>query len=308
MKTTLACITLLIALAPPLRAQTIDDGIMLTGGSLQVGSVYTHDSWDEYWEGALKRVNGNMGTVTTQSNTWSVAYGVNDRITAFASAPLVWTHPSQGVLAGQRGMQDMMLGAKYSLLERSPGGHGALRAIAAASGALPMTNYVFDFAPMSIGTHSSRISGRLTANYQTEPGPYVTATAAYTKRRDLTLDRPFYYTDGQLFLTDQVDMPSVANYAVSVGYLKHDLNANVSYVRQTTEGGGDIRRQDLPFVSNRVNFSRVSAMGMHPIPWLHAFSAYGSVARTLDGRNVGKSTTIAVGVLYSYASHGSLIR
>ena len=145
-------------------------------------------------------------------------------------------------------------------------------------------------------------------SYQTDPGLYVSGTMAYTKRHDLTLDRPYYYTDGQLFLTDQVDMPSVANDSVSVGYLKHDLNTNVSYSRQRTQGGGDIRRQDLPFVSNRVNFSRVSAMAMHPIPWVHALSAYGSVARTLDGRNVGKSTTIAAGVLYSYASHGSLIR
>jgi hypothetical protein len=303
-----ACTTVLIALALPLRAQTIDDGIMLTARSLQVGSVYTHDQWDEYWEGALKRVNGNIGTVTTQTSTWSVAYGINDRIMAFASAPLVWTRPSQGVLQGQHGMQDMTLGGKYSVLERSPGGHGMLRAIAAVSGALPLTNYVFDFAPMSIGTHSRAVSGRITFNYQTDPGLYVSGTTAYTKRHDLTLDRPYYYTDGQLFLTDQIDMPSVANYSVSVGYLKHDLNTNVSYARQRTQGGGDIRRQDMPFVSNRVIFSRVSAMAMHPIPWVHALSAYGSVARTLDGRNVGQSTTIAAGVLYSYASHGSLIR
>ena len=181
-------------------------------------------------------------------------------------------------------------------------------AIAAASGAFPLTNYVFDFAPMSIGTHNRRISGRLTPNYQTDPGLYVSGTTAFTKRDGLTLDRPYYYTDGQLFFTDHVDMPSVANDSVSVGYLKHDLNTNVSYSRQRTLGGGDIRRQDMPVVSNRVNLSRVSAMAMHPVPWVHALSAYGSVARTLDGRNVGKSTTIALGVLYSYASHGSLIR
>ncbi|MEQ1907782.1 MAG: hypothetical protein ABMA15_03120 [Vicinamibacterales bacterium] len=64
-----ACVTLLTALALPLHAQTIDDGIMLTARSLQVGGIYTHDHWDEYWEGALERVNGNLGTVTTPATT-----------------------------------------------------------------------------------------------------------------------------------------------------------------------------------------------------------------------------------------------
>ena len=50
--------TLLLLLCVPLHAQTIDDGIMMARRSLQAGVVYTHDSWDEYWEGSLERVNG----------------------------------------------------------------------------------------------------------------------------------------------------------------------------------------------------------------------------------------------------------
>ena len=58
---------LFASLAAPLAAQTIDDGIMLRTSSSPATS--THDSWDEYWEGALKRDNGNIGTITTQTNT-----------------------------------------------------------------------------------------------------------------------------------------------------------------------------------------------------------------------------------------------
>jgi hypothetical protein len=305
---TLLLLLLAAAACPAVHAQTIDDGIMMSRRSVQAGGVYTHDSWSEYWEGSLKRVNGNIGTITTQTGTWVATYGLTNRLTVVGSVPYVWTRPSQGVLQGQQGVQDLMLGGKYSVIERSPAGRGLLRAIVALSGTVPLTDYTPDFAPLSIGTQSRRLSGRLTLNYQTELGVYANGSGAYTRRRDVTLDRPYYYTNGQLFFTDRVDMPEVVDYAVSVGYLKHDLNANVSFSKQTTQGGGDIRRQDMPFVSNRVNFSRVGAMAMYPIPGMKAVAVYGSWARTLDGRNVGQATTIATGLLYSHAFRGRLIR
>jgi Putative MetA-pathway of phenol degradation len=299
---------LAVSLCPCLQAQTIDDGIMMARHSLQVGYIYTYESWDKYWEGTLERVNGNIGTVTTQTNTGTLAYGFTDRLTVFASVPYVWTDPSLGVLQGQAGVQDLMLGGKYSFLERSPAGRGALRAIVALSGTLPLTDYTPDFAPLSIGTHSRRLSGRATLNYQTSLGMFLNGSAAYTWRADVTLDRPYYYTDGQLFFTSDVTMPDVVDYIVSLGYLKHDLNANVSFSQQYTQGGGDIRRQDMPFVSNRMNFSKVGAMAMYPIPKVRTVAAYFSLAYVVDGRNVGQARSIAAGLLYSYASHGRLIR
>jgi hypothetical protein len=305
---TFSLFVLLSALAVPLHAQTIDDGIMMTARSLQTGDIYTRDTWDQYWEGTLKRTNGNIGTITTQTNAWSAVYGVTDRLSVMGSVPLVWTRPSQGVLQGQRGMQDITLGGKFAFLERSSAKHGALRAIVAVSGSFPLSNYTPDFAPLSLGTQSQRISPRLTLNYQTDTGVYLNATTSYTRRADVTLDRPYYFTDNQFFLTNQVQMPNVADYAVSVGYLKHDLNTNLSYSQQTTQGGGDIRRQDAPFVSNRVNFSRVGAMAMYPIPRIPSVAFQFAVGYILDGRNVGQSTTFTTALLYSRAAKGSLIR
>lgn len=45
------------------HAQTIDDGIMLGTGELQAGNLFSYDSWDQYWEGTLKRRNANIGTI-----------------------------------------------------------------------------------------------------------------------------------------------------------------------------------------------------------------------------------------------------
>jgi hypothetical protein len=297
-----------ISLCAPAAAQTIDDGIMMTARSLQAGGIYTRDSWEDYWEGGLKRVNGNVGTVTTQSATWAATYGLTDRITVVGSLPFVWTNPSQGVLEGQEGFQDLTIGGKYAFLERGSAKRGMLRAIAALSGSLPLSDYNPDFAPLSIGTQSRRLTGRLTLNYQMMRGWYVNGSTSYTRRSDVTLDRPYYYTDGHLFLTNEVEMPKVADFEISFGYLKHDLNTNFTFAQQSTRGGGDIRRQDMPFLSNRVNVSRVGGMAMYPVPKLRTVAFYLSGGYNVTGRNVGQSSAFAAGLLYSRTSHGRLIR
>lgn len=307
MKTT-ALFVLLAALAVPLHAQTIDDGIMMTARSIQTGDIYTRDKWDEYWEGSLKRVNGNIGEITTTTNAWALAYGVTDRASVFASLPWVWTRPSQGVLQGLHGVQDLTIGGKWSFFERSSPRRGQLRAIGAVSGTFPLSDYTPDFAPLSIGTQSLRLTPRLTVNYQTDTGIYLNGTTAFTRRANVTLDRPYYFTNDTLYLTSEVEMPNVLEWTASVGYLKHDLNTFLGYTRHTTRAGGDIRRQDAPFVSNRVEYSQVSAMAMYPIPKINAVAFQFAVARVLDGRNVGQSTTLTFGFLYSRAHKGRLIR
>jgi hypothetical protein len=134
---------------------------------------------------------------------------------------------------------------------------------------------------------------------------YINGSTAYTWRAHVTLDRPYYFTDGQLFLTDEVDMPGVFDYVASAGYLKDGLMATLSLSQQRTNGGGDIRRQDMPFVSNRVNFTRVGGMVMYPLPKLRPLVFQFSVARTLDGRNVGQATTFTTGLGYTFRFFGS---
>jgi hypothetical protein len=192
--------------AAPLAAQTIDDGIMLHKGTLFAGWAYTHDSWQTYWEGTLERENGNIGTITTQANMLFGNYGVTDRLNVIGTAPYIWTQASQGVLSGMQGFQDITLAAKYRLLEGGAGPLGSIRAIAVATAGLPLTDYTPDFAPMSIGTASKRASGRFTLNTHAESGLYLNGSTAYTWRGGVKLDRPFYFTDGELFFTDEVDM------------------------------------------------------------------------------------------------------
>jgi hypothetical protein len=122
------------------------------------------------------------------------------------------------------------------------------------------------------------------------------------------LDRPYYYTNGQLFLTNEVDMPDVLDYVVSGGYLKGGLMASAAFSQQRTQGGGDIRRQDMPFVSNRMDYSRVGAMVMYPIPKLRDLAFRFTYDYTIDGRNVGQATAFTTGLLYRFDFRGESTR
>jgi hypothetical protein len=217
-----------------------------------------------------------------------------------ALVPYVSTRASGGTLHGQKGLQDLTVAAKYRLFQADLGtGGGAVRGSLVASYGVPLSDYVADLLPLSIGLHSRQATGRLTLSYFAHGPWFADATGAYAWRSNVTLDRPAYFTDGQLFLTDQVAMPDVVVYAARVGYLKGRLMVPVTYVRQDTRGGGDIRRQDMPFVSNNMDFSKLDAVAMYTLPHPANLAIRLDATRVLTGRNVGQSTTLSAGLLYT---------
>jgi hypothetical protein len=297
---TTICFALLLLLCTSLHAQTIDDGIMLANKTLCAGAIYTHDSWSQYWEGSLERVNGNIGTITTQTVTMAATYGVTNWFDAIVNVPYVWTNASEGVLHGQAGFQDLTLAAKFKAISIPVEHRGALRAMAVLSGTLPMTNYTPDLQPLSLGNNSKTLSGRATLNYLGQRGLYINGTTAYTFRGNITLDRSSYFTDGQLFLSNQVAMPNQFNFGTSIGYRKNNLSILGDYSQQQTRGGGDIRPQDLPFVSNRTNFSKAGTTLKLPIPKLRNIQYWLIYSNIFQGRNVGQSNTITTGLMYTF--------
>ena len=129
----LFALALVASLPVALRAQTIQDGVMLSKGQLFTGGLYARESWDQYWEGPLKRENENIGTITTQANIWYANYGLTNRLNVIGAVPYVWTQASQGVLHGIDGFQDLTLAAKYhhirTALRECQDGAGHRRAV-----------------------------------------------------------------------------------------------------------------------------------------------------------------------------------
>jgi hypothetical protein len=195
-----------------------------------------------------------------------------------------------------QGLQDLTIAGKYALLTRPSTRLGIVQLIGVVSAGMPLTDYSPDLQPLSIGSASRRLSERVTLNLCSPGGWYVNASTSYAWRGHVTLDRPFYFTEDQLFFTDQVDMPNVFDYVASAGYMRGLFGAMASFSQQLMQGGGDIRRQDVPFVSNRMNYSKVAGELMLPIPKTRGAQAQVSYAYTLDGRNVGRSSTLTVGL------------
>ncbi|HEU4631675.1 MAG TPA: hypothetical protein VFS08_18145 [Gemmatimonadaceae bacterium] len=282
--------------ATPARGQTLDDGLTLPRRQLRVGVEYGHDRWDRYWEGTLRRSNENIGTLTTQSVTWTAGYGVTSRLTVFATIPHVWTRASEGVLQEMRGWQDVTVAAKLGLLERRVADRATVGTVLLVAVGAPISDYTPDFLPLSIGLGARRATARGVVHLRDHTGVFAEAGAGHTWRSTVHLDRPAYYTDGHLVLSDEVAMPDVFDYAVGAGYQRGGLRLPIMLVGQRTLGGGDIRRQDMPFVSNRMDFVRLQARAMYALPRARGVMLGAGFARTLTGRNVGQSTTLWAGL------------
>ncbi|GJG87229.1 hypothetical protein tb265_24100 [Gemmatimonadetes bacterium T265] len=290
--------------APAVRAQTIDDGFLFPKHQLRAGAEYGRDQWSQYWEGGLQRANDNIGTVTTRSLVGTAGYGATDRLSVFATLPYVWTRASEGVLHGLSGRQDLTLAAKYRVAGAMLAGRARLGAFATAGVGVPTSNYTVDFMPMSIGSGSRRAFGRAVLHLQDRAGWYVEGAAGHTWRSNVRLDRPAYYTDGHLYSTDEVEMPDVADYTAAAGYQRGRVCVPLALVTQRTLGGGDIRRQDMPFVSNRMNFTQLRAHAMYDLRVPSSVILDLGVMHTLSGRNVGRSTALTGGFAYAFGRPG----
>jgi len=280
-------------------AQTPTDGLLMADKDLCTGFMYQHEQWKEYWEGSLLRDNQNIGTLTTQSVMWYGVFGLNSRTNLMASLPYVKTEASMGTLHGMVGIQDLMLSAKYKILEVQ-GGPGKFRAFGVVGFSTPLSDYTPDFLPLSIGLASTTATARVNLNYKLDKGFYLNSSTAYTFRSNVKIDRPAYYTDGAYYSTDEVDMPNVFDYKIDLGYHKGPLQAELTWIQMVTLSGGDIRRQDMPFVSNKMNNSRIGGLVMYYPPFAPNFGVRAMVTQSVAGRNSGKATGVMAGLLYTF--------
>ena len=274
-------------------AQMPHDAIYMPRKTACLAVSYNNSSWKEYWENTLKRENLNIGTHTTQSVMAMAAIGITDKLNVIVSLPYVSTKTSAGNLMGQKGMQDLSGWLKYQLVKNDKGLslHGVLGA------SIPISNYVPDFLPMSIGLKTKTVTGRLIANYTYKSGMYLTAHASYILRSNIKVDRDAYQADNRVYNTNEVQMPNVTDAAARVGYIKDGsrIQAEVFVEHFTCVGGDNIRRNDMPFPTNNMTATSAGFYGKYQ-PKNIGFNV--RIAKVLDGLNVGQSLSYSIGVLY----------
>lgn len=277
-------------------AQTDIDAIMMPKHNFCGGLMYGHSSWKNYWEGTFKRDNQNLGTVTTSMVNIMGNYGVTDKLNLLFGVPYIQTKASAGTLAGQKGIQDLSLTVKYMPIETNLG-MGTFSLYTIGSVSTPLSNYVADFLPLSIGLHSSTATGRLMVDYQVHQW-FATISAAYIARKNISIDRTAYYTN-QMHYSNEVTMPDATNINVRMGYRTSHLIAEAIFDQFTTQGGFDIRKNDMPFPSNKMNAKRIGANVKYTFhKKLSGLSAIANGNYVFDGRNVGQSFGIMAGAFY----------
>ncbi len=287
----------LISFSQIARAQTDADALMIPKNFFCAGAMYTTNSWSNYWEGTFKRDNANLGTVNTKMYGIGGVYGITNKLDVLFSVPYVTTNASAGTLKGQKGVQDLTLSLKWVPFQTEIG-KGIFSVDAIAAGSIPLTNYEPNFLPMSIGLHSTTGSLRALVNYQV--GRFFVAGAGqYIVRSDITIDQPAYYTT-ELINSNKVYMPNMNNFLFSAGYRSLKFNAEAIFSQTTTLGGFDMRKNDMPFPSNTMNWSTIGGLLKYSFDAVSGLELTAGGNYVLTGRNVGQSTTIFGGVLYIF--------
>ncbi len=276
-------------------AQTDADAIMIPKNYFCGGLMYSNSSWKNYWEGTFKRDNLNIGTLNTNTYNLMANYGILNNLNVLASVPYVTTNASGGTLRGLEGVQDMMLSLKWRILKTNFA-KGRFFVYGIGSASLPLSNYQADFMPVAIGSQSKSLMFRCLVDYNV--GKYfITGSGEFMQRSLITIDRTSYYTTEEHY-TNQVALPNMTNYALRTGYRSSRWIAEAVIENNTTLGGFDIRKNDMPFVSNRMNSTIAGVNFKYSSVRIKGLELTAGGNYVAAGRNVGQSTTIHGGAYY----------
>ena len=278
-------------------AQSDQDALMMKKNEFCTGLMYQQSTWDQYWEGTLKRDNLNIGTMKTQMVGYLGMYGITNKLNVFASIPWVNTSSTAGQWKGQDGIQDVSLWVKYWAIDKK-GEKGRFGLFGLAGLSLPVSDYTIDMLPYSIGLGTTNFSARILADYKYGKW-FATGSMTYVLRSNVELDRTAYYTSGMHY-SNEVKMPDATQWMVRAGYRYKRWIAEAVIDNWTTKGGHDITRNNMPFVSNRMEATRLGANFKWEDGLVKGMSLLAGGNYALEGRNMGQATTIYGGVVYLF--------
>lgn len=292
-------VAMLCTSAGIVSAQTPSDAVMMKPGEVCFDLHYDNNAWSEYWEGDSLRENGNIGTLTTHIYRGGFMLGIMDRVNILGMLPYVVTSPSAGVVAGDKGFQDIAFFAKALLVETKLG-PGTFKTLASVGYITPVSNYVPD-APFAIGLGCPDGIFRGILHYDADMGLYGRIDGAYHLRGSAFLQRSYYYTTTGYY-SDEVDMPNAFDYNATIGYITKNKHFKVEGVCTgiTTFEGFDIRRQDGAFPSNDIEALRVGLNADYYDLLVKGLALHVNSAFTLAGSNIGKSNIIGGGISYQF--------
>ncbi len=286
-----------------LQAQTPSDALMMEGKQACVLLDYNFSSFDQYWEGELLRKNQTIASVQRQSIMPMVAVGISDDLNFYAGVPHVQTNstePNGGKFAGVRDFQDLTLAVKYRWLNKALNS-GNITSLATVGFSTPITNYLSDYMPYSIGFGAPELSYRLILQYDTNHDWYARGAGTFLWRGYTEAERAYYYNNGSYF-TPWMDVPNGITTEGVIGKWLFDksLQLEMSYFNLHSLSGDDIRAYNAPQPTNKMNMGRVGIFAHYYAKSVPGLGLIGYHNRVINGRNAPEMNTTGVGVTYFF--------
>lgn len=294
---------LLLFAANSAFSQTPTDAVMMDQRESCFALMYDHGTFDHYWEGADLRINQTIETVTRSTVMPMIAIGLHRKLNLIVATPYVRTkssEPNGGKLNGARGFQDIGLSLKGELLNKEMGG-GKLAALVNAGFSTPMTNYLSDYMPYSLGFGAPEFSLRGIVQYKLNSGPYARVAFAHLWRGMTEAERDYYYNNGSYY-TALMDVPSAWNYQFVAGtwLLDNSLKIEGAYTGLKSTSGDDIRKYNAAQPTNKVMFDQVGFSVQYFAKNIKGLGALAYYNQVLNGRNTAKMGNLGVGVTYQF--------
>jgi hypothetical protein len=294
---------MLLSFASHAWSQSLSDAIMMNGRQACVLLDYNFSSFDHYWEGEMKRENQTIATLQRQTFMPMVAVGIIDDLNLFVGVPRVSTqstNPNGGKFKGASGFQDITVALKYRWLDRRFK-TGALTGLATFGFSTPVTNYLPDYMPYSIGLGAPEFSYRGIIQYEANSAWYVRTAPAYLWRGYAEAEREYYYNNGSYY-TPWMDVPSAFTVEAVVGkwFFNRSLQVELSYFGQRSFSGDDIRTYAAPQPTNKVNLDKAGLFVHYFVPKVEGLGVVAYYQRVLDGRNAPEMNTVGGGLTYFF--------
>lgn len=286
-----------------LQAQTPSDAVMMKQFEACFALMYDQGSWDHYWEGSYLRTNGNVGTFSRKMVMPMIAIGFHDRINLIVSAPHITTESKEGnggYLRGASGMQDLGLSLKAKIFEKAVG-TSKVSFLTNVGYATPMTNYLSDYLPYSLGFGATEWSLRGIGSFKMHNGLYALAGLAHLWRGYTRIERDYYYNNGSYY-TDLMDVPDAWHFNLAAGIMLFDnswkLEAN--YIGMNCTSGDDVRKYNAGQPTNKVEAGQVGFMSQYYFKNIKGLGVLAYYSKIISGRNMGQFSNLGVGVTYQF--------
>lgn len=269
-----------------LAAQTPTDGFTMSKNEVCAVLYKAGSSWTHYWEGKRYRDNPNIGRFSSASWIPMLGYGVSSRLNLFVGLPYISTNSSGGYMTGMKGWQDLELEAKYRVIKKQKE-NGTFYTFLTIGVSAPVTDYVPDHLPFSIGLGTKNLKGRAIIHYESKKGVFYTIQSGYILKSNIVVDRQSYYNNRQV-MSNEMPVPNNWDGSVRLGYKKKSFRADVHYNWMMSTSGSDMRLYDMPYPYNRMSSTSIGVTGLYWVPFLTGLAIHGNIEQAISGRNMGK--------------------